>query len=149
MQNDDHVKIVPANSVHLDRIVEIEELCFPCPWKWEFFAQELQYPNRYHRVLISNGCLAGYLFSYYVHPEIHISKIAVHPDYQNRQYATRMMDQFSSFCRLKKITDISLEVRTTNTAAIQFYKNWNLSVVGVRKRYYDDGEDAYIMVGHW
>ena len=41
-------------------------------------------------------------------------------------------------------TAVTLEVRRTNTAAQQLYHNMGFKQVGVRRKYYDDGEDALL-----
>ena len=38
-----------------------------------------------------------------------------------------------------------LEVRSSNTPAINLYKKAGFTNLSVRKKYYDDGEDAVVM----
>ena len=40
---------------------------------------------------------------------------------------------------------ISLEVKTTNKVAISMYESFGFEVAGVRKRYYNNLFDAYVM----
>ena len=40
----------------------------------------------------------------------------------------------------------TLEVRVSNTPAINLYKKLGFIVVTTKKQYYSDGEDAYYMV---
>lgn len=42
-------------------------------------------------------------------------------------------------------TEVFLEVRETNAQAISFYKKHGFAPVGIRKKYYSDGENAIIM----
>lgn len=46
---------------------------------------------------------------------------------------------------LKQKTELFLEVRESNAQAISFYKNNGFTSVGIRKKYYPDGENAIIM----
>lgn len=46
---------------------------------------------------------------------------------------------------LKQKTELFLEVRESNINAIAFYKNYGFNSVGIRKKYYHDGENAIIM----
>lgn len=41
---------------------------------------------------------------------------------------------------------ISLEVRESNTNAINFYKNRDFKAIAIRKNYYSNGENAILMV---
>ena len=46
----------------------------------------------------------------------------------------------------ENIFDITLEVRISNTSAINLYKSLGFEAVGIRKEfYYDNKEDALIM----
>ena len=44
---------------------------------------------------------------------------------------------------------VSLEVRVSNASAIHLYEINGFKNMGVRKRYYPDGEDAYSMVKYF
>lgn len=46
----------------------------------------------------------------------------------------------------KKIVKIFLEVRKSNTPAISLYNSLGFSKVGERKKYYADGEDAFVLM---
>jgi ribosomal-protein-alanine N-acetyltransferase len=143
-------EIVRAKFVHLDEVARIEEENFPCPWKKEYFEQELIQPLRYNIVMIlkegEKQKLIGYLFSHYANDELHIAKIATDKQYQRMGVSTALMDRCISFCKLKKINYISLEVRVSNAPAIKFYEKYNFEKLYIRKNYYPDGEDAFFMM---
>ena len=56
------------------------------------------------------------------------------------------MDDLLSRCEEAGAVYVSLEVRVSNASAIHLYELNGFKNVGVRKRYYKDGEDAYAMV---
>lgn len=151
MKFDKNYEIVNAKIFHLDEIVRIERENFPDPWKKECFRQELFLPLRYNVVFLINDenfnkKLIGYLFSHYTLDELHISKIATDKKYQRMGVSTILMEKCISFCILKEIKSISLEVRVSNTAAIKFYEKYKFEKVYIRKKYYPNGEDAYFMM---
>lgn len=151
MKLENKYSIIKAKQEHLDEIARIEAENFPCPWKKEYFKQELYLPMRYNIVIILeeneiSEKLVGYLFSHYNLDELHIAKIATDKPYQRKGISTALMDRCISFCKLKKINYISLEVRVSNTPAIKFYEKYKFGKVYIRKRYYPDGEDAYFMM---
>ena len=47
-------------------------------------------------------------------------------------------------CKELNIKKIILEVSETNDAAINFYNHFNFFTVGIRKKYYKDGSDAFL-----
>ena len=51
-------------------------------------------------------------------------------------------------CLAEGVTDITLEVRVSNDPAIALYRSFGFEEAGVRRRYYQDGEDALIMWTH-
>ena len=42
--------------------------------------------------------------------------------------------------------NITLEVRVSNVVAINLYKSVGFNIVATRKKYYENGEDAYLML---
>ena len=42
--------------------------------------------------------------------------------------------------------NVNLEVRVSNVKAIALYQKFGFKNVAVRKRYYSNGEDAYLMI---
>lgn len=73
-----------------------------------------------------------------------ILSLIVDPEYRNKKIATNLIDYLISELdeNLKLIT---LEVRANNTAAIHLYDKFGFEVVNVRKKYYANGDDAYLM----
>ncbi len=68
-----------------------------------------------------------------------VMKIAVLPEYRNREIARKLLEKI-------KIKDIFLEVRQSNEPAINFYLKNGFEKISTRKNYYkDNDEDAIIM----
>jgi len=85
-----------------------------------------------------------------LHASIHeaqLMNIAIHPDYQRRGLASRLLQQAIDFAKAKQIKQLLLEVRVSNSAAIEFYKKWGGKQIAVREGYYPSAqgrEDALI-----
>jgi ribosomal-protein-alanine acetyltransferase len=74
--------------------------------------------------------------------EYEVHTIGVDPAYQGRGIGRRLLGE------LLKFADggvVHLEVRTDNTVAIALYRDLGFVEIGVRKRYYRNGADAYQM----
>ncbi len=65
--------------------------------------------------------------------------------YQGLGYAQKLMDYILVFLKEKRVVDLTLEVRKSNTRAIRFYQKYRFIDVSVRKHYYANGEDALLM----
>ncbi|MGI8519395.1 MAG: ribosomal protein S18-alanine N-acetyltransferase, partial [Actinomycetota bacterium] len=79
--------------------------------------------------------------------EAHVTNIAVDPDRHGRKVGTRLLLALVTESLARGCTQISLEVRVTNSAAQAMYDKFGFEVTGVRKGYYiETNEDAYVMV---
>ena len=89
----------------------------------------------------SDGIIVGYIISW-VADNTEILNFGVLKEYQKKGIGSLLFDE------VLKISEgiISLEVRESNINAINFYQNRGFKAVRVRKNYYSNGEDAYLMV---
>ena len=131
------------------RCAELEAVLFngDDPWPEVAFVRELAVPhNRYVGARVDD-LLVGYAgiarlgrtppFEYEIHT------IGVDPDYQGQGIGRRMMTDLLDFAGGDGV--VYLEVRTDNTGAIALYESLGFVRVGLRKRYYRTGADAYTM----
>ena len=131
------------------RCAELEAVLFDGddPWPEAAFVRELAVPhNRYVGARVDD-LLVGYAgiarlgrtppFEYEIHT------IGVDPDYQGQGIGRRMMTDLLDFAGGDGV--VYLEVRTDNTGAIALYESLGFVRVGLRKRYYRTGADAYTM----
>lgn len=76
----------------------------------------------------------------------HVVSIAVLPDYRHRGIATALMvDAMNTMKEKYKASEVYLEVRVSNEPAIKLYEKLGFRKVKVLRKYYMDGEDAYLM----
>ena len=133
---------------NLDNILEIEELCYgPHHWSRESFLTELNNKISSYYVVVNNEnrCI-GYSGLWKIVDEAHITNLCVHPKYQNKKIAHKLLLNIIEECYREKIKFITLEVRISNKRAIHLYKKFGFKSLGVRKKYYqDNNEDALIM----
>lgn len=139
-----------AGPFDLDEVARIEAESFPVPWKRSFFASELVEPHRYIRVLARDDGgeprVGGYLFAVSLYEEFHINKIATDLRLRHRGYGRSLLEDALSRARSAGSTSITLEVRVSNSAARQFYRSYGFREAYRRRAYYQDGEDALVLV---
>jgi ribosomal-protein-alanine N-acetyltransferase len=73
-----------------------------------------------------------------------IVTIAVDPDYQRRGIGERLLREVEARS-LHGMPRLQLMVRKSNLAALHLYRKLNYEIVETWPRYYEDGEDAYVM----
>jgi len=128
------------------RITEMENLCFSDPWSLEAVQSEFtgHHDARYYAA-VEDGVIVGYAGVWVVRPEGYITNVAVLPECRRRGIARQILTKMIEDCETDGVTDITLEVRVSNGPAITLYQGFGFESAGVRAKYYNDGEDAFIM----
>ena len=143
-------RLRPPGPFDLDEIARIESESFPVPWKREFFASELVEPHRYLRVLVgeteAEPRIGGYLFAVSLYEEFHINKIATDARLRRRGFGRLLLEDALARARSMGSTAVTLEVRISNDAARAFYRSYDFAEAYRRRAYYQDGEDALVLV---
>lgn len=141
------IRITSMKKEHIDRISEIENICFETPWSRESFEKELDENSlAYYIVGISEDQVLGYAGMWVIVDEGHITNIAVHPDFHNKGIGSQLVRSLIHEAKNRGLVGLTLEVRQSNVKAQNLYTKFGFLNGGIRKRYYQDtGEDAMIM----
>ena len=147
---DQPYRMRPPGPFDLDEIARIEAESFPVPWKREFFASELVEPHRYLRVLVRDDGAAprvgGYLFAVSLYEEFHVNKIATDHRIRRQGYGRLLLEDALARARSAGSSAVTLEVRVSNEGARAFYRSYDFAEAYRRRAYYQDGEDALVLV---
>jgi ribosomal-protein-alanine N-acetyltransferase len=139
------VNLRPFIESDLPQVLEIEQASFPLPWKEEFFLKELYHPHSWFWVAEKEGSIVGYLCGWFVADEGEILKIAVHPAYRRCGLGKFLLDEIIAVACQREVQTLHLEVRVSNTEAMTLYKLCGFQETGMRRQYYENGEDALLM----
>ena len=94
---------------------------------------------------IYNDIIVGYIAITYVIDTIDMLSIVTMKNYENIGVATLLLEYIFNFAKKNNVNKIFLEVRTSNTKAINLYEKNNFKLISKRKNYYTDTkEDALI-----
>ena len=139
---------VELTAEHIDRVSELEQLCFSHPISKKNLETFLLGVTGKGFVSFDTKAkkLAAYGGVLLVAGEAQVLNVATHPEYRRtglgRNIMTHIID-YSVSCGAEYIT---LEVRENNVPAIALYNSLGFLVVGRIKGYYKDPtEDALIM----
>jgi ribosomal-protein-alanine N-acetyltransferase len=135
----------------IPEVMKIDRLSFPLPWSERSYRYELENNSAaqlmvadYHH--LDQIQLVGYIGFWFVVDEMHISTLAVHPDFRRRGIGEALLTGALHLAESLGGVLATLEVRTSNQAAIHLYGKFGFEVVGRRKNYYQDNrEDAWLM----
>jgi ribosomal-protein-alanine N-acetyltransferase len=82
-----------------------------------------------------------------MYEEAHVTTIGVDPVYQGQGLGELLLVALFEEAVNRDASRLTLEVRVSNRVAQRLYEKYQMSIQGVRQRYYtDNGEDAWIMV---
>lgn len=101
--------------------------------------------SRYYIALV-DGKRAGYVGSWLTIPNAEILNLFVSEKYRGNKIGSLLMNEVFSVCETEDIELLSLEVRTNNKYAIRMYQELGFKVSHTRKKYYANGDDAYLMI---
>ncbi len=127
-------------------IVRQEKDIFSSPWSEESFRTILS-EQSISLCLVGTvgGVLAAYAMCYVVPPELYIANIAVAREFRRLHIGTAVMRELLQRSEPRNCNTALLEVRASNAGAIRLYEQFGFEVAGVRKNYYENGEDALMM----
>ena len=130
----------------LPQVVAIERRSFPTPWSLAMFVLELSKPAGVCLAAFEEGeTMVGYMICSRYDTVWHLMNVSVDPSCRRRGIASALLASL-----IERIDDptsqLTLEVRPSNTGAVTLYERFGFRSAGVRRRYYqDNGEDALIM----
>ena len=140
--------IVLMRRAHIRKIMPIEQQVYPRPWTAQVFVEELEQARvgkRHYLVGTIGDELVGYGGLLYVENDAHVTNIAVHPMWRSRGIATELLLDLAWEANRRGCEAMTLEVRHTNVAAQQLYRRFGFVPAGVRKKYYENRDDAIVM----
>jgi [ribosomal protein S18]-alanine N-acetyltransferase len=126
----------------LPSAMEIDALSLPRPWSAAIWRGELSSPYGLYLVMEDRGEVFGQIGVRHVLGELHITTIAVRPEYRRRGHARALIG--AALAAFPDASHVHLEVRPTNAEAIALYESLGFRETGRRPRYYGD-EDAVLM----
>lgn len=93
---------------------------------------------------LSNKELIAFINFNILYEQAELNYIYVKPEFRGTKVGTLLMEEMFKKCYERMVSAITLEVRMSNTGAIQFYKNLGFEEISIRKNYYKE-EDAYLL----
>ena len=134
------------NEGDLDQVLAIENNIYGFPWTRKIFRDCVQIGYSCYLVEYENQILAYGVMSMGA-GEAHLLNLSVSKLNQGKGIGGYLLDAFIAHAIVNTINTIFLEVRPSNSAAINLYENKGFNQVGQRRDYYptkNGREDAFI-----
>lgn len=140
------VRVRAACGEDAPRIAALEALLFSDAWSEKSVKSALSSALSVAFVAESEGQICGYLLASLLPPEGELYRIGVQTDARRQGLGGALMGAFLSAAAKQGCTELFLEVRADNIAAISLYQRVGFEKEGVRKGYYHAPEgDALCM----
>ena len=128
----------------LKRVYEIENMSFDQTYGIKIFQQLYEMGIGFLVAEIDDYVVGYVMFWLKYENQGHIISIAVDKNYRRRGYGTQLLAKAIGILFLISDT-IYLEVRASDTGAIEFYKQFQFTQDRIVPNYYESGEDAVIL----
>ena len=143
-------EVHPLTDKHLAEVLRLNVRCFRNGENYtkHTFNYLLGEPrNLSYRIVTEGGEMVGFVFVLVNEDgSAHLTTIGVAPEHRRRQLATRLLSHVENALRMRKILTVVLEVRVSNTSAQGLYRDAGYTVVQRLAKYYNNGEDCFLMV---
>jgi ribosomal-protein-alanine acetyltransferase len=138
-------KIEPATWRDINALRIIEKACFPKDaWPLWDLVGVLTLPNVVRLKAMVDGTMIGFIAGD-VRPSQNVAWIAtigVLPEHRGKGIGSTLLQTCEKHL---EVTQVRLNVRVSNQAAIRLYQQNGYQRAGVWPAYYQDGEDALVM----
>lgn len=140
------ITIRPARDADLDDVAAIERAVFNDPWSRRSFVDLVDSEQVLFLVAADDDAVVGYAVVLLTGYESELANLAVARLMQHHGLGRRILDEVLTIARSRGSTEMFLEVRASNEAAIKLYTSAGFKAVGRRPRYYARPiEDAVVM----
>ncbi len=135
-------------SGQIDDFFSMDRDFFPNPWSRDQWSglkssdNQVLYFEKDHQSKIR--CFALYAVNE-LESLCHLYKILVLPQYRGLGVAKKIMDFALKDLRDGGLKSVYLEVSTSNSVAISFYKGFGFKILVEKKKFYENGDNAFAM----
>lgn len=139
----------PMQASDLEEVLALEQSVYPHPWSMANFVDSLN--SQYEAWILRDrdGALLGYFLLMMVVDEAHLLNVAVAAQKQGQGLGRFLLNQAVACSRGLGMESVLLEVRPSNTRALEIYARYGFQQIGRRKGYYpaanQQREDAIVM----
>lgn len=142
----DNIKISRMTVSDLNEIENILFSDFDDFWNINTFKSELLNPNSKYIVAKIDNKVVGYAGIWKAVDDVHITNIVTAKNLRKQNIGSILLLNLIEMAKAENgITSITLEVNCNNLPAKKLYEKSGFEVVGLRKKYYNNIDDAIIM----
>lgn len=139
----DNIQISDMTLNDFNEIEPIYNSDFDDFWETRNLKSELENINSKYIVAKIDNNIVGFAGIWFSVDDAHITNIVVHKNYRHHGIGSVLLEELIKLAKVKN--SITLEVNTKNIYAQKLYLKYGFKNLGIRKKYYNGVEDAFIM----
>ena len=134
----------------VDRVMKVEHEVYEFPWTDKIFSDCIRV-GYYCWLALQRQNIVGHAVISVSAGESHMLNLSIAREYQRRGFGKEFIEFLIQQAQAKQAQTMLLEVRPSNTAAINCYNSAGFNEIGLRKDYYpapEGREDALLFARH-
>ena len=114
-------------------------------WSYNILKQELENGKSKYFVAKQENEIVGFAGIMLIIDQVNIMNIVVKKDKRNFGIGSLLLEEIIRYSKIHNATSITLEVNEKNIPAIKLYKKYGFKQVGLRRKYYNNEDNAILM----
>ncbi len=141
----DNLKISDMTISDFEIISPILSSDFDNFWSAEILKSEIVNANSHYIVAKLNNKIVGFAGIWKSVDDVHITDIVVKKDFRKNGIGSLLLQKLILLTKELNYTELTLEVNSNNEIAKKLYLKFGFKELGIRKKYYNNIDDAIIM----
>lgn len=137
------IEILDFTIGDLNKIKDILLTDFDNFWNYNILKSELENSTSHYIVAKRNDEILGFAGIIDTYDQMEITNIVVRKDYRSQGIGNLLLKELINLSKDKNV--IYLEVNSKNINAIKLYEKNGFKKCGLRKKYYNNTDDAILM----
>ena len=142
---EEKIKIFEMTSEHIGLISKNFNTDFDEFWSIDNLKNDFNNPNSSYFIAKLNDEIVGFVGTLKIVDELNIMNIATKVDKRSLGIATKLLSYVIEYSKSIGCKSITLEVNENNIPAIHLYEKFNFKRIGLRKKYYNNTDNAILM----
>lgn len=114
-------------------------------WSYNILKQELENGKSKYFVAKQENEIVGFAGILLIIDQVNIMNIVVKKDKRNFGIGSLLLEEIIRYSKIHNATSITLEVNEKNIPAIKLYKKYGFKQGGLRRKYYNNEDNAILM----
>ena len=139
------MEIMKMTLSDFEKIKDVLQEKYDDFWNEIVLYAELKNENSKYIVAKENDDILGFAGIWFSPDDIQITNIVVRKDKRGQGIGYKLLERIIKMCKETEFEFLRLEVNEKNIPAISLYNKFGFETVGIRKKYYNNIDNAVLM----